>query len=63
LDDAYKDKVEEGLNARNRGNSEVMGEEAVQEEAKTMWKTIMLKNSMKPSMLNARECGLKVPKR
>ena len=63
MDDAYKDKVKERLNARNRGSSEIMGEEAVQEEAKSTWKTIMLKDGMNPSMLNARECGLKVPKR
>ena len=39
-----------------------MGEEAVQEEAKSTRKTIMLKNGMHPNMFNARGCGLKVPK-
>ena len=62
LDDAYEDEIEESLNSRDRGNSEVMREETVQEEAETARKPIMLENCMDPSMPNARERGLKVPK-
>ena len=40
-----------------------MGKELVQEEAETTRKTIMFKDSMNPGMLDARESGLKVPKR
>ena len=62
MDNAYEDEVEEGLGARDRGYGEVVGDEAVQEKAETMGKTIMLKHSLNPFMLKARKGSSNVPK-
>jgi len=61
LDDPDENEIQESLKASHIGDSEVKGEEGVQEEAKTLRKSIVFKNSMNPGVSNARERRLKVP--
>jgi len=62
LNDSYQYEIQESLEASHVRNSEVEGEEGVQEQAKTQRKSIMFENSMNPGMSKTRKGRLKVPK-
>ena len=62
LDDAGQNKIKKSLKTTRNIDSIVMKEKGIKEKQETQRKTISLKDSLDPSMTNARKRGLEVPK-